>query len=239
MLRSGATITLLLVFGSACAAGTSDGLTGLSGPYSAGPADGGDTDTEGTAGSGDATHGSGTTAGSADGTSGGNADDGGNPQCCQVGAQAGCDSVVTEACVCTNRPACCQTVWSQECVDLAVACGDPFCTTDDGPGTDTGVDLECDADFAFSPVNPAPGVPFTATFTDPVGLTWVGMRADGPGGATVQGANLQITEDAPGGPYHWAYDFAGLAAGVWTFAFTHRETENGADLVRGTCQKQF
>jgi hypothetical protein len=151
--------------------------------------------------------------------------------------------MVTEACVCTSQPSCCQNVWSQQCVDLAIACGDPFCVdapaTDDGPGTDTGVELECDADFSFSPANPAPGVAFSASFTDPVGLTWVGMVAEGPGGATVNGSNFQVTEDMPGGPYHWTYDFAGLAAGVWTFAFTHRETENGPDLVRGTCQKQF
>jgi hypothetical protein len=42
-----------------------------------------------------------------------------------------------------------------------------------------------------------------------------------------------------GGLFHWSYDFDGMAAGVWTFAFTHRDTENGPDLVQGTCQKQF
>lgn len=239
MLRIGSRVTLLLVVGSACSAGTSDGLTSLSGAYTAGPADGGSTETEGTAGTAD-TADPGTTVGSADGTSGG---DGGNPLCCEPGAQAGCDSMTTEACVCTSLPSCCQNVWSQACVDLAITCGDPFCSdapaTDDGPGTDTGVELECDGDFEFSPANPAPGVPFTATFTDPVGIVYVGMYASGPGGAQVDGTNLVVTEDMPGGPYHWSYDFAGLAAGVWTFAFTHRETENGPDLVRGTCQKQF
>ena len=128
------------------------------------------------------------------------------------------DSEATEACVCTSRPACCQNVWAQECVDLAMACGDPSC---DGSGTDdgttggddtgdTGVELACDPDFEFSPQDPAPGAPFTATFSDPVGLTWVGMHAEAPGGAMVEGGNLQITGS---GPFHWSYDFAGLAAG--------------------------
>jgi len=248
MPRPASRIALLLLslsLVSACAAGTDDGLTGFSGAYTAGPADGGDTGTASdSAGSEGSADGPATTAASADGTSGG-ADGGeGNPLCCQVGAQAGCDSEPTEACVCTSRPACCQNVWTQECVDLAVECGDPFCA--EGPGTDdgttgddtadTGVDLECDPDFTFAPEDPTAGMPFSATFGDPVGLTWVGMHAEGPGGATVEGSNLVITGS---GPFYWSYDFAGLAAGVWTFSFTHRQTENGADITAGTCQKQF
>ena len=238
-------LPLLSLSLAACSAGADDGLTGFSGAYSAGPADGGDAGSGSEGSAGESGEGPATTASGADGTSGG-ADGGeGNPLCCQVGPQSGCDSEVTEACVCTSRPLCCQNVWSQECVDLAIACDDPFCGgggSDDGTdGTtgDPGVDLECDPDFVFSPANPAAGVPFTATFSDPVGLTWVGMHAEGPGGATAQGGNEVIGEDAPGGPYHWSYDFAGLAAGVWTFSFTHRNTENGADLIAGTCQKQF
>jgi hypothetical protein len=229
--------TLLL----ACSAGSSDGLTSLSGAYTAGPADGGDMGTEsGTEGSeGESAEGPVTTVASADGTSG--SDDGqGNPLCCQVGAQAGCDSEETETCVCTSRPTCCQNVWAQECVDLAVACGDPFCSdapdTDDGTTGEPGVDLECDPDFGFSPQNPAPGVAFTATFTDPVGLTWVGMHAEGPGGAAIDGEWGGVTGS---GPFTWSYGYDGLAAGVWTFTFTHRQTENGADLVAGVCQKQI
>jgi hypothetical protein len=218
----------------ACSAGSEEGLTSLSGPYTAGPADG---DT------GSASEGS-ETAASADGTSGGSDGGEGNPLCCEVGPQAGCDSQVTETCVCTSRPTCCQNVWAQECVDLAVECGDPFCggegsSGDDGTSDDGGVELACDPGFEFSPANPAPGAPFSATFTDPVGLTWVAMSAEGLGGASVQGTNEVITEDAPGGPFHWMYDFDGLAAGVWTFTFTHRQTADGADLVAGTCQKQF
>ncbi|MCA9706775.1 MAG: hypothetical protein KDK70_13065, partial [Myxococcales bacterium] len=183
-----------------------------------------------------------TSAGSAEGTTGG--DDGGNPRCCEISAEPGCGSVETESCVCADEPACCQAVWSAECVEMAIACGDPYCveagdsgTEDTGDtGTTTGDELECDPDFSFSPANPAPGVPFTATFTDPIGLTWVGMVAEGSGGSTIDGSNLQISG---GPPFFWSYDFAGLAAGVWTFSFTHRESENGPDLVRGTCQKQF
>jgi hypothetical protein len=227
---------------AACSAGSDDGLTSLSGAFTAGPADG-DGTASGSAGSEGSTESPPTTGASADGTSGG-ADGGeGNPLCCEVGPQAGCESEVTEACVCTSRPACCQNVWTQECVDLAVECGDPFCTdvpgSDGGTTADGGPELECDPDFEFAPQNPAPGVPFTATFTDPVGLTYVGMHASGPGGATIDGGNLVITEDMPGGPYHWSYDFEGLAAGVWTFEFTYRQTENGADIVAGTCQKQL
>jgi hypothetical protein len=243
MSRHASRIALLLVFPlsiAACSAGSDDGLTGFSGAYTAGPAEGGDMGTasgsDGSAGS----EGPATTAASADGTSA--ADGGeGNPLCCQAGPQPGCDSEMTEACVCTSLPACCQNVWSQDCVDLAVACGDPFCgdapATDDGDSTgDTGVDLECDPDFEFSPANPAPGVAFTSTFSDPVGLTWVGMYVEGPGGVMIQGTNEVI---AGSGPFHWSYDFAGLAAGVWTFSFTHRDTENGPDLIAGTCQKQI
>ena len=247
MARHASRIALLLVSLSlaACSAGSDDGLTGFSGAYTAGPADGGDMGTASESGGsdGESAEGPATTNTTAAVTSG--ADGGeGNPLCCQVGAQAGCDSEVTEACVCTSRPLCCQNVWSQECVDLAVACGDPFCGgsdggTDDGTAGDTGADLECDPDFEFSPTNPAAGAPFNASFTDPVGLTWVRMQAEGPGGAVVQGGNEVISEDAPGGPYHWAYDFDGLAAGVWTFTFTHRQTQDGADIIAGACQKQL
>jgi hypothetical protein len=236
---------LVVLLGSACAAGSDEGLTGLSSsPNSVGPADTGDASTAGSADTGESADGTMSTAGSVEGTGGETTGDVGNPLCCEVGGQAGCDSMVTEACVCTSQPSCCQAVWAEECVDLAIACGDPYCTdgTDggsDGGSSDTGVDLECDPDFEFAPANPAPGVPFTATFTDPVGLTYVGMHAEGPGGATVEGGNLQITDDGPGGPFHWSYDFAGFAAGVWTFSFTHRVSENGADMIAGTCQKQF
>lgn len=232
-------LAALGILGSACSVGNDEGYASLSATLSAGPIDG-DTTPAGTGGS--TSGGSVTGAASADGTSEGGGTDVGNPLCCQVGAQAGCESAVTEACVCTSQPSCCQNAWSQACVDLAIACGDPFCSevaTDDGSGSDTGQPLECDPDFAFAPASPGPGVPFSATFTDPVGLTWVGMHADGPGGASVEGGNLQITDDGPGGPFHWTYDFAGLAAGVWTFSFTHRQTEAGADIVAGTCQKQF
>lgn len=230
---------LLLALPLACAVGEDDvGLSSF-GPSSVGPSavdtgDGGDTgetdDPEADTDSGEV----------ADGTTGGGEDDG-NPLCCEVGAQAGCDSVVTEACVCTSEPACCQAVWSQECVDLAVACGDPYCeggdASGDGGSSDGGeVMLDCDGDFSFSPQNPAPGVPFTATFTDPVGLTWVGMRAQGPGGSIVDGSGLEISG---GGPFFWSYDFSGMAAGIWTFEFTHRESENGPDLVRASCEKLF
>src|SRR5262245_15716950 len=111
-LASRIALLALLPLPSACAAGGDDGLTGLSGAYTAGPADGGTA--SGSEGSdGEATEGPATTAASADGTTGG-ADDGGNPLCCEVGPQAGCDSEVTEACVCTSRPSCCQNVWAQE-----------------------------------------------------------------------------------------------------------------------------
>jgi hypothetical protein len=225
-------LLVVLPLGSACAAGSDDGLTGLSGAYTAGPA--GDSGDESIGSS------SGATDASADGTGAATGGEG-NPLCCQVGAQAGCDSMVTEACVCASQPSCCQNVWAQACVDLAIACGDPFCSdqpgTDDDSGTDTGADLACDPDFVFFPANPAPDVPVNVTFSDPVGLTWVGMRAEGPGGATVLGMNEEISDS--GGLFHWSYDFAGMAAGVWTFSFTHRDTENGPDLEQGTCQKQF
>jgi hypothetical protein len=238
-LASRLVLLIVLPLGSACAAGSDDGLTGFSGPYTAGPA--GESGDESTDGDDGTTHGGAegpiTTVGSADDTGEASDDGPGNPLCCQLGPQAGCDSMVTEACVCTSQPSCCQDVWSQECVDLASACGDPFCS--DAPGTDDGTDtgdgLDCDAAFEFAPANPAPGVPVNVTFSDPMGLTWVGMRAEGPTG-TLLGGNEVISGS---GPFSWSYDYDGLAAGVWTFVFTHRDTENGPDLVRGSCQKQI
>jgi len=229
---------LLALLGTACATGD-DGINqttfgGPGGDASAGDETGdtGEVEDE----SGDEPTPMTGSGGSADGTTGGG-DDGGSPLCCEVGAQAGCDSATTEACVCTSQPSCCQAVWSQECVDLAIACEDPFCVDDPSESGSTGdsggIELECDGAFAFNPPNPAPGVPFTATFTDPVGLTWVGMYADGPGGS------IEGEWGGVGGSYTWSYGYDGLEAGVWTFVFTHRDTENGPDLNRGTCQKQF
>ncbi len=229
----------------ACSAGSGDGLTSLSGAYTAGPADGGDdfgTD-DGSEGSEESEGGGGEgpiSAGSAEGTSGAADDGAGNPLCCQVGPQAGCDSAATEECVCTSEPSCCQNVWSQECVDLAAACGDPFCAEppgdDDGSTGEPGAELACDPDFEFSPGDPAANVAFTAMFSDPVGLTWVGMRAEGPGGAAFDGEWGGVVGS---GPFTWSHGFDGLPAGVWTFTFTHRQTENGADIIAGVCQKQI
>jgi hypothetical protein len=122
----------------ACATGAEDGLGGLSGAYSAGPADdpaGGGSEGEDTEGETDESPP--TSAGGSmppgDGSSGG--EDVGNPLCCEVHAVAGCDSEVTESCVCTSRPECCQEVWTNDCVELAIACGDPFCTDDSGGGS--------------------------------------------------------------------------------------------------------
>lgn len=233
-------LLLALVLGCACAAGSDDGLTGFSGGYTAGPAEGGDATESSTGGTGGSAEGPGTMGESADATGGGTGVDVGSPQCCEVGVQAGCGSMVTEACVCTSQPSCCQAVWAQDCVDLAIACGDPYCDgapgTDEGPGTDTGVELECDPGFAFMPGNPAPGVAFDATFSDPVGFTWVGLSAEGPGGAVIPGEWGGVTGS---GPYTWSYGYAGLAAGVWTFSFTSRDSENGPDIVRATCDKQL
>lgn len=48
--------------------------------------------------------------------------------CCQVAPSPGCGNPETETCVCTIDTDCCQSVWSQDCVDLAIApCGDPAC----------------------------------------------------------------------------------------------------------------
>ncbi|MCH9686951.1 MAG: hypothetical protein K0V04_36285, partial [Deltaproteobacteria bacterium] len=151
----------------------------------------------------------------------------------------GCGSMATESCVCTSVPACCQAVWSAQCVELAIACGDPFCvddpaTTGEGSTGDPLPPLECDAGFSFAPVDPAAGVAFDAMFSDPDGLPWVGMTAEDEAGGIVIG---QWGGVDPG--FTWTHHFSGLAAGVWTFRFTYRDTENGPDIVRGSCQKQL
>lgn len=48
--------------------------------------------------------------------------------CCQVAATPGCGNQEIEMCVCTLEPTCCQDVWRQDCVDLAIdPCADPAC----------------------------------------------------------------------------------------------------------------
>jgi hypothetical protein len=48
--------------------------------------------------------------------------------CCQVAPTPGCGNQETETCVCTLEPQCCQSVWSQDCVDMAIdPCADPMC----------------------------------------------------------------------------------------------------------------
>lgn len=121
----------------ACATGVEDdGLGGLSAAYSAGPAGDSEGDSESGSGGGESGSGPGPATTSpepspSDGSSGG---DEGNPQCCESHPTAGCDSEATESCVCTSQPSCCQAVWTQDCVDLAIACGDPFCEDDTGGG---------------------------------------------------------------------------------------------------------
>lgn len=232
-------LVMALPLASGCAKG--DGDVGFSGFGPAGPAgatsEGAEEDTDDAEDTGPEDGAS--SSQSADGTSG-SGDDEGNPLCCEPGPQAGCESVTTESCVCAGLPECCQAVWSSECVDMAIACGDPYCLPAGGSGDeDSGAmppPLDCDGNFSFSPQNPAPGVPFTATFSDPIGLTWVGMHAEGSGGSSVEGSGPDI---AGNGPFSWSYDYAGMAAGVWTFVFTHRQSEDGPDLVRSTCEKQF
>jgi len=224
---------------SACAAGSDDGLTGFSSAaYTAGPVgDSGDGETEGDSdGSGSASA-DGSGSASADGTStSGGGDDGGNPLCCEPGGQAGCGSDATESCVCAALTSCCEAVWTSDCVDLAIACGDPFCA-DEPTGTADGGDPppEC-PDFVFMP-EPTAGASITVTFSDPVGLVYVGMYADGPGGASIQGSNEDIRGSM--GAFTWSYDYSGLAAGLWTFRFIHRDSVDGPELVRGTCQRML
>jgi hypothetical protein len=131
ILSSLAVLSLL----GACATGQEDDFGGLSGASSAGPADGsegggtegGETDDEPMP----VTSVGGTEPPPGDGSSGGDDTDG-NPLCCQAHPTEGCNSTVTESCVCTSQPSCCQAVWTQECVDLAIACGDPYCEDDSG-----------------------------------------------------------------------------------------------------------
>jgi hypothetical protein len=74
--------------------------------------------------------------------------------CCQVAPTPGCGDEDVEACVCTLEPMCCQSVWSQDCVDLAIMpCNDPTCgapsDTTGGPGDGSSSGgpptLSCDA----------------------------------------------------------------------------------------------
>ena len=120
------------------------------------------------------------------------AGDTGNPLCCTVSPTPGCESPDTESCVCAILPACCQQVWGADCVEQAIACGDPYCSDGTGGDDTTGEpppELECDPDFGFSPQNPAASVGFLATFSDPDGLTFVGMNAEGPEGQVVDGGH--------------------------------------------------
>lgn len=74
--------------------------------------------------------------------------------CCEVSPTPGCGNEETEMCVCTVQPSCCQSVWSQQCVDIAIApCADPAClapgsTGEPGDGSSSGDPppmVSCDA----------------------------------------------------------------------------------------------
>lgn len=77
-------------------------------------------------------------------------------------------------------------------------------------------------------------MPFEATFTDPVGLTYIGMWAEGPSGEMIEGGLSDIT-----GAYTWHFQFAGMASGIWTFTFTWHQNDGDPDIIQGVCQKQF
>lgn len=83
------------------------------------------------------------------------ADSTGDPpgaSCCQVAPTPGCGNQEIEMCVCTLEPACCQEVWRQDCVDLAIdPCGDPACampgsTSEPGESSSSGgpVAISCE-----------------------------------------------------------------------------------------------
>lgn len=128
--------------------GADDGLDTLSGAYSAGPSDASEGGEEEGEGDGE--------SGPAPSTTGSQPPGGGNPLCCETHPTAGCESPATESCVCTSLPSCCQAVWTQECVELAAACGDPFCADATGGGTggeDTDGE-ETGAESTGEPVDP-------------------------------------------------------------------------------------
>lgn len=108
---------------AACATGAEDGYGGLSGAHVAGSAEA----SEGSAGEG--SEGEPEPATTEPATDGGTTEgeDEGSALCCAPHGAGGCGSATTESCVCASQPACCQAAWSQACVDLAIACGDPFC----------------------------------------------------------------------------------------------------------------
>lgn len=231
---------LLLTLPLACAQGSGDPMGTLSGAFSAdddgsGGGSEGDDATSGNSSAGSATSTSGMSSAGSD-----SAGDTGNPLCCSVSPTPGCESPDTESCVCATFPACCQQVWGVDCVEQAIACGDPYCSDGTGGDDTTGQppDLECDPDFGFDPGNPAPNVGFVASFTDPVGLTFVGMNAEGPAGQVVNGGHSGTRGSE--GNFNWTFDFPdGLSAGVWTFRFTWHQNEGDSDVIQGVCQKQF
>lgn len=112
---------------AACATGSDESGATMSGPKGAVGAD------ESSSDDGSMPWPPGTGTSSADGgeseagSSGGVPGDGGSPACCLPQQSPGCGSAATEACVCTHTPACCQDTWTEECVELAYQCGDPFC----------------------------------------------------------------------------------------------------------------
>ncbi|MCX4240669.1 hypothetical protein [Paraliomyxa miuraensis] len=58
--------------------------------------------------------------------------------CCQVAPTPGCGNPQTESCVCAIQTSCCQSVWNQDCVDLAMTCNDPACPGGPTTGDPTG-----------------------------------------------------------------------------------------------------
>ncbi len=162
----------------------------------------------------------------------------GNALCCEVRPLPGCHSDATEECVCAIEPACCTAVWSQICVEQAIACGDPWCVDEPGTtsgegssGEDTAQPLLCDPDFVLSPDPPLPGAPFQAAFTDPEPWPYIGMHATDAGGRVVQGVDAGISTSDP---WTWNFSFDGLSAGLWTVTFTRN-----MGVSHATCQLEI
>lgn len=106
--------------------------------------------------------------------------------CCQVSPSAGCGNPEIETCVCTIEPSCCQSVWNQDCVDLAgTPCGDPAC---DGPPPTTGT--------TGNPPGDSSGEPPPMLTCDELAAQegWMFHRCESGGGTQCNGVGTPTTD---------------------------------------------